>query len=522
MAATRGYVWLVGAGPGDPGLITVAATKALAGADAVVYDRLANAALLDYAPPGAERIYAGKQPDRHALTQDEINNVLVEHALGGQRVVRLKGGDPFVFGRGGEEALALVAAGVPFTVIPGVSSSVAAPAYAGIPVTHRGVATSVAFVTGHEDPAKENSGVDWPRIANGADTVVLMMGTGRLQEIAGRLIAAGRAETTPVAVVEWGTLPRQRTVTGALENIADAAHEAGIGAPAAVVVGDVVALRDNLRWFDTRPLFGLRVLVTRTRKQAGRLSQALAEAGADAIELPTIEIRQRYDEASLGAAVEAMRADRYEWLVFTSANAVESFFTFLAQRGFDARSVRASVAAIGEATAAALRERGIAADLIPERETAEGLLAALPDDMTGVRVLVPRAENARPLLIDEMKRRGATVDEETLYVSKPPEAASRTVEMSAALESLRGGEIDIVTFASASSVTNLVALLDGNPATLRDCTIACIGPETAARAEKLLGCAPEIVAREHTIPGLVEAIEEAQSSPTGGVAGGSL
>ena len=512
-AAPTGFVWLVGAGPGDPGLITVAAAEALAQADVVVYDRLANPALLDLAPDAAERVAAGKRPDRHTMTQDEINSLLVERGRAGKRVVRLKGGDPFVFGRGGEEAQALSANAVPFAVIPGVSSAVAAPAYAGIPVTHRGVASSVTFVTGHEDPAKESHGVDWQRLAAGADTLVLLMGAGQLAEIAGRLIEYGRDAETPVAVVQWGTLPRQRTVTGTLRDIVDKIGEAGIGAPAVIVVGEVVRLRDSLRWFDTRPLFGLRVLVTRTRQHAGRLSQAMAAAGAEAIELPTIAITPRFDEKTLAAAVDSMKAGGYDWLIFTSANAVDIFFSFLKSRQLDTRSVQAKVAVIGDATAAALQLRGIEVDVTAERFTAEGLLAALPDDLAGRRVLAPRAENARPLLVDELRARGATVDEETLYVAAPPGGDDpRKGAAAEALRLLRAGEIDVATFASASSVTNLVAMLGDDLSPLRRCRIACIGPVTAAKANELLGRYPEIVAEKHTIPGLVTAIEEAETS----------
>ncbi|MCH8025403.1 MAG: uroporphyrinogen-III C-methyltransferase [Chloroflexi bacterium] len=511
--APTGFVWLVGAGPGDPGLITVAAAEALARADVVVYDRLANPVLLDLAPDLAERVAAGKGPGRHTMTQDEINALLVERGRAGKRVVRLKGGDPFVFGRGGEEAEALSANAVPFAVIPGISSAVAAPAYAGIPVTHRGVASSVTFVTGREDPAKESHGVDWQRLAGSADTIVLLMGAGQLAEIVERLTECGRDAETPVAVVEWGTLPRQRTVTGTLRDIVELVRDAGIGAPSVIVVGEVVRLRDSLRWFDTRPLFGLRVLVTRTRQHAGQLSKALMAAGAEAIELPAIAITPRYDEKTLAAAVDSMKAGRYDWLIFTSTNAVDIFFSFLDSRQLDTRSVQAKVAVIGAATAAALQSRGIAVDVTPERFTAEGLLAALPDDLAGRRVLVPRAENARPLLIDELRDRGATVDEETLYVAAPPDDNHPHSGAAAeALRLLRAGEVDVATFASASSVTSLAAILGDDLSPLRRCRIACIGPVTAARFEELLGQEPEIVAEEHTIPGLVTAIEEAETS----------
>ncbi len=501
-----GRVFLVGAGPGDPGLITVAATRALARADVVVYDRLVNERLLDLAPADAERVYVGKQPGRHTMKQEEINALLVARAKQGGSVVRLKGGDPFVFGRGGEEAQALVEAGVRFEVVPGVTSAIAAAAYAGIPVTHRGLAASVAFVTGHEDPAKGERDVDWEKLATAVDTLVLMMGVGQLDRIAERLIAAGRPGNTPVAAVEWGTHPRQRTITAKLSTIAAKVADAGLGSPALIVVGDVVVLRDTLNWFESRPLYGQRVLVTRTRQQASELSRALNEAGAEAIELPTIAIKERYDEAQLSAAVDALNAGAYTWLIFTSTNAVDIFFDVLEKKCLDARSVRASVAAIGPATAQALKRHGIAVDVSPERYTAEGLLDALDADMSDRRVLVPCAEGTRAVLADELKVRGADVNEVTLYVAEPP-GEDQSPELAEGLRRLRSGDIDIATFASSSSVTNLAGLLRDDIEALKRCRIACIGPITAATAEEVLGRPPDVVAEEHTIAGLVRALE---------------
>jgi uroporphyrinogen III methyltransferase/synthase len=499
-----GQVSLVGAGPGDPGLITIAGAEALARAEVVVYDRLVNVRLLHLVPASAERVFAGKGPSQHTMSQDEINALLIDRARAGKRVVRLKGGDPFVFGRGGEEAGTLARAGIPFDIVPGVSSAVAAPAYAGIPVTHRGVASSVAFVTGHEDPAKFDESVDWAKLATAVDTLVLLMGVGQLPQIVERLLAAGRDRATPAAVIEWGTLPRQRTVEGTLSDIVAKTRDAGIGAPAVAVVGEVVRLRRTLRWFDTRPLFGLRVLVTRTREQASELSRALAAAGAEPVELSSIEITQRYDEARLARAFGDLRGGAYAWLLFTSANAVDIFFDALWSRGFDARAVRARIGAIGPATAEALRKRGLRVDVSPAREayTAEGLLAALTaEEVRGARVLVPRAEGARELLVDDLVGRRATVDEVTLYVATMPSGPEPE-----GLRRLRAGEIDVATFASSSTVRNLVAMLGDDIEPLRRCRIACIGPVTAATAEELLGRPPDIVAEEHTIEGLVEAL----------------
>jgi len=506
MSTATGHVSLVGAGPGDPGLITLAGADALARAEVVVYDRLVNTRLLDLAPAAAERVFAGKGPSQHTMSQDEINALLIDRARAGKRVVRLKGGDPFVFGRGGEEAKALARAGILFDIVPGVSSAVAAPAYAGIPVTHRGVASSVAFVTGHEDPAKLDEPVDWPKLATAVDTLVLLMGVGQLPQIVERLVAAGRDPATPAAVIEWGTLPRQRTIEGTLADIVAKTHEGGVGAPAVAVVGEVVRLRAALRWFDTRPLFGLRVLVTRTREQASELSRALAAAGAEPVELPSIEIMPRYDEARLAAAIDALRGGTYAWLLFTSANAAEIFFDALWTRGLDARAVRARLGAIGPATAEALRKCGLRVDVTPERDayTAEGLLAALAnEDVRGARVLLPRAEGARELLVEDLVARGATVDEVTLYVAALPDGPEPE-----GLRRLRAGEVDIATFASSSSVRNLVAMLGEDIEPLRRCRIACIGPVTATTAQELLGRPPDVVAREHTIAGLVQALVE--------------
>jgi uroporphyrinogen III methyltransferase / synthase len=502
--AKRGLVSLVGAGPGDPELITVGGVARLAQADVVVYDRLANPALLGHAREGAQLVYAGKMPDRHALSQDEINALLVEHGRAGKRVVRLKGGDPFVFGRGGEEAEALVAAGVPFEVLPGVTSAIAAPAYAGVPVTHRALASSFAVITGHEDPSKDETSIDWEHLVRGVDTLVFLMGVGRLADIARRLVEHGRAPETPVAVVEWGTLPRQRTASGTLATIADDVAAAGIGAPAVTVVGEVARLRDGLRWHDNRPLSGKRVLVTRTRQQASDLSRALAAQGAEPVELPTIEIVPRADDGDVEHAIADLVSAAYQWCVFTSANAVDIFVRHVGDAGRDVRAFgRTRIAAIGPGTADALARHGLRADLTPERYVAEGLLDAFGQRvMRGQRVLLPRAEGAREALVDGLEAMGAHVYELTLYVSAIPERPDAE-----GLRRLRAGEIDIATFASSSSVRNLVAMLDGDPAPLCDILIAAIGPVTAD-AVREAGLEPAVVAESYTIDGLVEALVE--------------
>ncbi len=499
---SAGFVSLVGAGPGDPALITVGGAARIAEADVIIYDRLANPALLAQARPGAEMIYAGKLPDRHTLTQDEINAALVEHGLAGRRVVRLKGGDPFVFGRGGEEAEALIAAGVPFEVIPGVTSAIAAPAYAGVPVTHRALASSFAVITGHEDPAKEATSINWKGLATGVDTLIFLMGVGRLAEIVDRLVEHGRDADTPVAVIEWGTLPQQRAITATLGTVVRAVADTSIGSPAITVVGEVASLRERMRWFDNRPLFGKRVLVTRTRQQASGLSRALAAQGAEPVELPTIEIVRNADPAHAGRAIEGLRTSLYGWAVFTSANGVDEFMRHLCEAGRDARAFgRAQLAAIGPGTAGALRRHGLRADVVAERYVAEGLVDALSHRvMRGVHVLIPRAEGARDVLVDALEAQGAAVDVLPLYVSAVPGQVAP-----GALDRLRSGGVDIATFASSSSVRNLVQMLGGDASALRRTRIAAIGPVTA-QAVRDAGFDVAVEAAEHTIEGLVAAL----------------
>ena len=360
-------IYLVGSGPGDPGLFTVKGVKCMEVADAVVYDRLAPKSLLSYAKADAEFVYVGKKPGNPSMSQEDISACLVEFGRAGKTVVRLKGGDPYIFGRGGEEALALLAAGLPFEVVPGVTSGVAAPSYAGIPVTHRRVSTSVAFITGHEDPTKESQDVDWSGLANGADTLVLYMGIGRLREISDELIAAGKNPATPTACVRWGTLPEQQTVTGTLSDIADRVTEENLKPPAITIVGDVVSLRDSgLGWYEKRPLFGRRIVVTRARAQAGELSGELKNLGAEVLEFPTIEIKPPEDLAPLDQAIREL--DGYDWIVFTSVNGVEAFMDRLGHHSLDVRSIPkgAKIAAIGPATAGRIEDAGLRVDVFPK------------------------------------------------------------------------------------------------------------------------------------------------------------
>ncbi len=499
----KGKVWLVGAGPGDPGLITVAGLEALRQADVVVYDRLVSPLLLAQARPDAELLFVGKEGGGEAVPQEEIERLLMEKAREGKRVVRLKGGDPFVFGRGGEECLALAEAGIPFDVVPGVTSAVAVPAYAGIPVTHRGLSSSLAIVTGHEDPTKGDSSLRWDKLATATETLVVLMGTRTLPRLVDELLAHGRPPATPVAVVRWGTTPEQETVTGTLADIVARVEAAGLRPPTVVIVGEVVRLRERLAWFERRPLFGLRVLVTRARHQAGELSRLLLEAGALPVEVPVIEIEPLEEGPAVMRALEGMARGAYRWLLFTSANAVELFFRLLEARGRDARALAsAQVAAIGPGTAQALRARGIRPDLLPGEYVAEGLAAALsPHLHPGDGVLLPRAEEARPELVEALAAGGAKVEVLPLYRARLPERVPQE-----ALEMLRRGEVDVVAFTASSTVRNLAALLGPDVGCLERVAIACIGPITARTVQEVLGRSPDIVALEYTMAGLVEAL----------------
>ncbi|MCU1457332.1 MAG: uroporphyrinogen-III synthase/uroporphyrinogen-III C-methyltransferase [Actinomycetia bacterium] len=479
-------VYLVGAGPGDPGLLTVRGAELLATADCVVYDRLASASLLELAPAAAELISVGKAPGRVEMDQDQINATLVDRGADGRSVVRLKGGDPFVFGRGGEEAEALAAAGIPFEVVPGITSAIAAAAYAGIPVTHRGLSTHVTVVTGHEDPAKGRTDVDWGALARAGGTLVILMGVGHIAEIARLLIDGGLAPETPVAAVRYGTRPEQTTARATLGTVADA----GLRAPSAIVVGAVAAL--DLAWFESRPLFGRRIVVTRAREQASGLRARLEHLGATVIELPSISVEP------LGIDMPSL--DPYEWLVFTSANGVDAFFDRgLAPAGLDARALAGvRIAVIGPGTAAALERHGLRADLVPERFVAESLLEAFPGPAdSGSRVLLARAETARDVLPRGLAERGFAVDVLPVYrtTSAEPDPA--------ALAAVRAGEYDAVTFTSSSTVTNFCAAVGpvATPAPL----VVSIGPVTSATAvEQGLQVGAE--ATEHTIDGVVDTL----------------
>lgn len=480
-------VYLVGAGPGDPGLVTARGRDLLAQADVVVYDRLASAALVALAPSGAERIDVGKAAGSATRTQDEINTLLVETGRRADVVVRLKGGDPFIFGRGGEEAEVLQAAGIPFEVVPGISSAIAAPAYAGIPVTHRGLSTHITIVTGHEDPAKGRSDVDWEALAAAGGTLVVLMGAGHLAEIAERLVAGGRSKETPAAAITWGTTPRQSTVRATLGTIASC----GVEAPAAVVIGEVAAL--DLGWFESRPLFGRRVVVTRAREQASDLRLRLELLGAQVIELPAIAIEPLpFDVPDLSP---------YGWVVFTSANGVDAFFDGgLTPAGLDARALApVRIAVIGPGTAAALQRRGLRADVAPAEFVAEALVVAFPASSDGERVLLARAAVARDTLPEGLEAKGYAVTVLPVYRTVPGAADPE------ALELVRAGKVDAITFTSSSTVTNLLGALGGVPSPQP--RVVAIGPVTAATASEA-GLRVDAVAEEHTIGGVVRSLRQ--------------
>jgi uroporphyrinogen III methyltransferase/synthase len=483
-------VHLVGAGPGDPGLLTVRALELLRLADVVIYDRLSQESLLDLAP-AAERIDVGKAPGHVRMTQSEINDLLIERGRRGETVVRLKGGDPFVFARGGEEAAALAGAGVPFEVVPGITSAIAVPAYAGIPVTLRHSSTSVTIVTGHEEPGTEGAEgtVDWEAVARVGGTIVVLMGVARIARIAAELMAAGRSPDTPVAAVQWGTRPEQRTVRATLSTIADEP----LGTPSTIVIGDVAA--SDLAWFENRPLFGLRVVVTRAREQAGELVTRLQAQGAATVEVPAIEIRDPADGgAALAAAVGRLGA--YDWVVLTSSNGARRLLDAVRDRGRDARAFAgARLAAIGPGTAEALAGANLAVDLVPPRFVAESLLDALPaPSATGGRLLLVRAAVARDVLPEGLRSKGWDVDVVEAYrTEQAPLAEEQAAAVAAA---------DVVTFTSSSTVINFLAAMAGGSIPP---VVAAIGPITAATAREH-GLAVDVEAEVHTIDGLVDAL----------------
>lgn len=500
-----GMVFLVGAGPGDYRLISMKAVDCLKMADVVVYDRLADERILQWAPDDAEYIYVGKASSNHTMRQEDISQLLVDKAKEGKCVVRLKGGDPFVFGRGGEEGILLQENGVLFEIVPGITSAISVPAYAGIPVTHRAVATSFAVVTGHEDPAKGKSNMRWEHLSTGVDTLVFLMGVANLPYITAKLMENGRSTDTPAAVIRWGTKPEQRVLITTVGTAAEDVAKAQLKPPAIFLVGEVVNLRKKLQWFDEpkmRPLFGKTVLVTRARAQASKLTARLEQLGAKVIETPAICMEDPADSyESLDAAIEHLNA--YQWLIFTSANGVGRFFSRLFKDGKDTRALGyVQIAAIGSATAEKLLQYGIKADVVPQEFRAEGILEALYGKLPPhAKILLPRAQEARELLPEKLREAGHTVDVVAAY-----RTVAATIDAESLKAKLAGGEIDLVTFTSSSTVTNFIKLV-GSAGMLGAVKTAAIGPVTADTA-KANGIEPDIVAKEYTIDGLVESIKE--------------
>ncbi len=500
---SKPIVYLVGAGPGDPGLITVRGRECIRSADVIVYDNLVNRALLQHAREDAELIFVGKTPKHHTLKQPEINALLVEKGKAGQVVVRLKGGDPFVFGRGGEEAEDLRAAGIPFEIVPGISSSVAAPAYAGVPVTHRAVATAFMVITGHEDPTKPETQVDWKNVAEFFGTRVILMGVERIGKIAAELMGHGLAGDTPVAMIHQGTTPGQRTLQATLATVAEAVEREGFRPPAVTVIGEVARLREKLAWFETRPLFGKRIVVTRSRSQASQLVARLGDLGADVLEIPTIRIEPPKKLAPLKEAIASIGI--YDWIVFTSPNGVDAFFSEFFKVHRDIRELGAiKVASIGAVTAQKLAELHLEVDLQPEKFTGDELVAAFKDAVSceNLNFLLPRADLADDRLRRGLEDLGGIVDDLDAYQTVP-----ETEDRTGHLALLQEQGADLVTFSSSSTVNNFCDLVDvaALQKTFPQLEFASIGPQTS-QAMRDRGLAVAVEAEIHTIPGLVDAI----------------
>ncbi len=502
MADKTGKVYLIGAGPGDPGLLTIKAKECIENADLVVYDYLASPFLLDYAKKDAQIIYVGKKGGDHTLSQDGINQLLVDKAKLGLNIARLKGGDPFVFGRGGEEAQMLLSYGVSYEIIPGVTSAIAAPAYAGIPVTHRDHTSFVSFITGHENPDKKETSMQWDVYAKSNATLVFLMGVKNLENITKQLILHGKPADTPIALVRWGTTAKQQTVTGTLETIVEQVKKAKLKSPAIIIIGHVVSLRDELAWFDKRPLFGKRIVITRARSQASDLVSKLSKLGAQCIEIPTIKIAPPEDIKPLKESIENI--NNYDWLVFTSVNGVKFFFDILFDMGKDVRILgHLKFACIGPVTKERLQDYGIISDILPETYRAESVIDAFSRfEIKNKKILLPRAKKARTILPEELTKMGAEVDEiiayETLLDDKEKEQLITLLEKN---------KIDAITFTSSSTVSNFMSLLDSQDSDnlLKEIVTASIGPITSDTI-KSNNIKLDIEAKEYTIQGLVDAL----------------
>lgn len=503
---TKGKVYLIGAGPGDPGLLTLKGADLLSKADVIVYDRLVSPETIRLASPSAQLVFMGKEPETPGVFQEEINKALVEAAEAGKMVVRLKGGDPFVFGRGSEELLALKDKGILFEVVPGITSAIAAPAYAGVPVTHRGIAAGFTVVTGSEDPEKLNTELDWPALAKNPGTLVVLMGWRSLPSIVRSLIANGKSPKTPVTAIQWGTLPRQKTVTGTLETIIERGTAACISSPVVTVIGKTAEMHGALRWFDTSPLFGKNVLVPRSRNQAGILSSLLREHGANAIELPLIEVLPLASTAELDQAIS--RLDRFAWVIFTSVNGVDFFFRQLGSAGKDSRAFRdAKIAAVGSSTAKALRLQGLEPDFIPRVYTADSIAKGLcTSPLGGSKILLPRASEAPSLLPELLEQCGAFVEDVPTYQNVIPKGSKEL-----ARQLFSDGKLDVATFTSSSTVRNLMELLGNDASKLDSIATVSIGPVTSATIREL-GLKVGAEAEEATVQSLVQATIGIQSN----------
>ncbi|MCL4536198.1 MAG: uroporphyrinogen-III C-methyltransferase [Nitrospirae bacterium] len=502
----KGKVYLIGAGPGDIGLLTIKGMKCLQKAEVVVYDFHLNAQILNYINHDAEFIYAGKRGGHHAMTQDEINQALVDKAKEGKIVCRLKGGDPFVFGRGGEEAEVLVKEGIEFEVIPGVSSSIAAPAYAGIPLTHRKYSSSFAVITGNEDITKPESSIDWTKFANGFDTLVFLMGVKNIGAITSKLIEHGKSPDTPTAVVRWGTRPDQKTVVSTLKDIAGLVKEENIKPPAVMVVGNVVKLRDTLKWYENKPLFGQRILITR---EYTKDYEPLEDLGAEIFGFQTIEIAPPESYKELDESID--KVETYNWIIFTSANGFKYFMQRLLDKNKDLRDLRGiKICAIGTKTAEAIRNYGIKVDLIPEEFNAEGLIETFikgqgsrvkGQELKGIKILLPRAEVAREVFPQKVRELGGEIDTPAAYRAIKPEKHGKRLK-----RFLKEGRISVATFTSAATFNNFVDIMgDDAIEILKDVTIAVIGPVTAKAIEKA-GLKVSIMPKEATIKAMVDEI----------------
>ena len=497
-----GKVYLIGAGPGDPGLLTLKGKRCIEEADVIVYDHLVNKKLLEFTKDGAEIIYVGKVAGKHTKSQDDINSLLVSKTKEGKVVARLKGGDPFIFGRGGEEALELVNNEIHFEVVPGISAATSVPAYAGIPLTHRDFNSSIALITGHEDPSKGGSKIEWKGLSTCIENLIFFMGAKNLSNIVKKLIENGRNPDTPIAVIRWGTTPLQETIVGTLNNIIKKTKEKEIRPPAIIVVGEVVALREKLNWFEKKPLFGKRILITRPRGQVKIFVELLEKEGAIAIQFPTIETIPPDSWDALNNAIKKL--DTYQWLIFTSANGVRFFMERLKANKKDIRELKGiKICAIGPKTAASVKSLGIRVDAVPEKYIAEGVIEEMQKyGVKGKKILLPRASVARDILPQELKKMGAEIDVVDTYKTvKPVEKANEIKNM------LKNGEIDVITFTSSSTVQNFMSYFNTDKKILKNIIIASIGPITAKTVEEF-GLKNAIVSDEHTIERFTEKITE--------------